>query len=81
MRINSENFFDIAEALYTYCSLNIYGIGSSEYQILCCLDFKPGLLWSESRVEKENPYFDMISNDNFKKIYEELTLFLEGRNE
>lgn len=68
--INDENLFEWSEALYTWLSLNYDGQWSDRYRAMCSIDFKPGRLWSESRVEKENPYFCEINEDNWEDIFE-----------
>lgn len=77
MVIDNENYFDVAEALYAWLSLNHEGQSSDKYSMLCQIDFRPSPLWSESRVEEENFYFAEIDEENYEEIFKALMLILE----
>jgi hypothetical protein len=79
MKINSENYFEIAEALHCYLTLNYEGQGSEKYEYLCKSDFRPGLLWSENKVIKENCFYAALTEENWKKIFDDLTEFLKEK--
>ncbi len=49
--IDNDNYFDVAEAIYAYCSMHHSGQSSELYKILCQSEFKPGPMWSESRCK------------------------------
>jgi|688.fasta_scaffold114122_6 hypothetical protein len=60
MKVDSDNYFDVAEALHAVLTLWHGGQYSETYALLCRSQFKPGMAWSESSVEEENPYFEEI---------------------
>jgi hypothetical protein len=68
--VDQDNYFDVAEALHAWLSLNHEGQWSDTYRLLCRSQFKPGASWSESRVEAENPYFSEITADNALALME-----------
>lgn len=78
--ITEDNYFDVAEALHAV--LMLWHDGGRGYELLCRSEFKPGMAWSESRVEEENEYFSEI-----EELYEKGTNFeamekiLDGINE
>lgn len=76
LEINSDTYFDIAEALYTWLCLNHKGQWSDEYRRLCQLQFKPGAGWTEQRVMNGNLYFDTIDENNNQEIFDRLLAFL-----
>lgn len=80
--INEDNYFDYAEAIYCFASLNHSGQGSEMYSILSTSTFKPGPLWSESQVEKCNYVYCEISESNIGAINDQLLAFThrEGVN-
>lgn len=79
--INSENYFDYAEALHCFLTLWHEGQTSLKYKLLCRSQFKPGPLWSESRVETENDYYAEINEENYKALFNELEQYLEESKE
>lgn len=74
--IDNENYFEIAEALHCYYTLNHEGQASELYQALCESKFKPGMLWSETVVIAENSYFHEITDNNWKQLKENLEQYL-----
>lgn len=76
MIINQENYFDYAEALHCYLTLNHEGLWSTEYELLCKSKFRPSPLWSESKVELENEVYSLINKDNFESLFSELNDFM-----
>lgn len=77
--IDSENYFDYAEALHCFLTLNHEGQWSEKYAALCASEFKPGRLWSESRVEVENPVYSEITEENWEALTVELAAFLQAK--
>lgn len=75
--INSENYFDYAEALHCFLTLHHEGQNSTKYALLCRSQFKPGPLWSESRCEAENEYYAEITEENYQDLFEQLEKYLE----
>jgi len=75
--INSENYFDVAEALHCYLSLNHNGQWSDEYRMLCQSKFKPSPMWSESRCLEENFYCEEITQDNCETVFNDLEQFMK----
>lgn len=76
--IDSENYFDYAEAIHCFCTLNHSGQWSELYSILSQSEFRPGPLWSESVVENENPVYSELTEENVGEIFVELTEFLKN---
>lgn len=79
LNITSENYFEIAEAVHAFCSLNHHGQSCEMYSILSRSPFRPGPMWSETRVLKENEFYSQINEENVSDIFERLELFLETR--
>ena len=61
LTVTEDNYFEIAEAVHAFCSLWYGGMGCPMYSILSRSEFKPGPLWSGSRVEEENEFFPMLT--------------------
>jgi len=78
MLITSENYFDVAEALHCFLTLNHEGQGSEKYASLCASKFSPGPLWSEARCERENYIYPEITEENWQEIDAALIVFMEG---
>ena len=81
LKIDNDNYFDVAEALHCWLTLNHRGISSVEYYLLCKSEFKPGYFWSESQVETENYYYNEIDDSNFERLFNELETFLENKED
>lgn len=62
--ITDENRFELYEAMHCYATLNHSGQSSELYLVLSQSEFKPGALWSESRVIKDNPYYAELDDNN-----------------
>jgi hypothetical protein len=60
--IDEDNIFNISEALHTVLTLHHEGQSSKKYELLSMSPFNPSPMWSESRVEKENHYFQEIES-------------------
>lgn len=58
--LDTENYFEQAEALHAVLTLWHGGQASKTYSLLCQSQFKLGMAWSESQVEEENSYFSQI---------------------
>ena len=78
--VTEDNFFDVAEAIHCYCSLNHSGQWSKLYSILSQSEFKPGYGWSESRVEKDNDFYNEITEANISLIFKQLQKFLQDKD-
>lgn len=79
-KINAENYFDYAEAIHCFCSLNHSGMGCELYSILSKGRFRPGVFWSEAKVELENSVYSEINEENVAELFEELENFLNENN-
>ncbi len=82
--LDAENFFDQAEAVYTFCILNHEGMFSTKYKVSCRLDFKPGHGWSESQVELDNIFYPEVSqwsDSELEKFADELDHYFENRQD
>lgn len=79
MRVNEDNYFEVAEAIHCFCTLNHSGQTSELYSILSRSEFKPGAAWSETQVEQENYFYPELTEQNVSEIFEELTTFLKGK--
>ena len=79
LNVTTENYFDIAEALHAWLSLNHEGQWSETYKLLCRSQFRPGASWSESRVEAENEYYPEINADNAADLMDAVEAILESR--
>lgn len=80
IEINEENYFDIAEALHAVLSL--WHDGKEGYRVLCKSQFKPGIMWSESKVEIENNYFNEVESlVNNNQGYDEIEKLMDNLNE
>lgn len=53
--------YDVYDAIHCYLSVNHEGQGSKKYELLSRSVFKPGPLWSETRMMLENPYYENVS--------------------
>ena len=60
IRVNQDNFFDIAEAIHAVLTMWHDGKSSKSYSLLSQSQFKPSPMWSEYDVESENYYFPEI---------------------
>jgi hypothetical protein len=60
IKIDNDNYFDIAEALHAV--LILWHDGQYGYEVLCKSKFKPGMGWSESDVEESNEFFKNIES-------------------
>ena len=76
--IDSENFFDVAEAIHCFCSLNHEGQSSDLYSILSRSEFRPGPMWSESVVEIENCFYNELTEKNVPHYFEALNNFFDS---
>jgi len=74
--VSRENYFEVAEALHCWLSLNHEGQFSETYKLLCRSRFNPGPLWSESRCETENAYVSEITAENALELMEAVESFL-----
>jgi hypothetical protein len=74
--VTDENYFELAEAVHAWLSLNHEGQWSDTYRLLCRSKFNPGPMWSESRVESENPYFTEITAENAEQLMQAIDQFL-----
>ena len=79
--IDEENFFEFAEALHAFFSLNHEGQTSEFYECLSRSQFNPSFSWSESKVIEENSYFNEVNESNAVDLFEELEAFLEERKQ
>ena len=82
MKIDNDNYFDIAEAIYCYAMLNHEGQTSDLYKILSASEFKPGPLWSEEYVERENYHYGeicLLTESEFLELNNELAEFLKNK--
>ena len=71
--ITQDNLFDFYEAMHCWLTVNIDGKSSRQYELLCQSSFKPSPFWSETKVMKENEYFDLINDENYEILFEQLT--------
>jgi len=76
--ITEDNYFEFAEALHCWLSLNHEGQSSKHYYLLCRSEFRPDQLWSESRCEAENEVYRLITEENFEELFEELNQVMEN---
>jgi hypothetical protein len=81
LTVNEENFFDIAEAIHCFATLNHEGQTSALYSILSQSEFRPGPLWSESRVMEENDWFHELTEENIESTFENLQKFMPERKD
>lgn len=86
--LDTENYFDQAEALHAVLTLWHGGQHSETYVLLCKSQFRPGVSWTISGVERENPYFseieEWVKNGETEKLtllMEEIERFLEEKND
>ncbi len=78
MIIDESNYFDIAEAMHCFLSLNHEGQTSDKYGALCQSDFRPGVHWTETRCTATNDYFEMITEDNWEQVNNDLRSYLNN---
>lgn len=78
LTVNKENYFDVAEALHVWLSLNHAGQFSMEYMILGLLDFNPGLNWTEQSVIDGNEFYPMITKDNYLDAFNSIKAITES---
>lgn len=74
--INSENYFDIAEVIHCYASLNHSGQWSDLYSVLSESEFNPGPSWSETRVLRENEFYNELTEKTCLELHEQLKTFM-----
>ncbi len=74
--LDTEEYFDQAEAAYTVCVLWHGGQASLLYELQCRIDFIPGMAWSESEVEENNYHYPEFFKDG-KPDESKLELFVE----
>ena len=55
-----HEYFDAYEAVHVYLTLNHSGQFSTYYRMLSESEFRPGPMWSESRVIAENMSYDDV---------------------
>lgn len=79
IEINQDNYFEIAEAIHCYASLNHTGLWSDLYSVLSMSEFRPGMLWSESRCEEENEYVSLLDDETCIELAQKLNEFLTER--
>lgn len=80
LTVDRENYFDVAEALHCWLSLNHKGQWSDAYRLLCRSQFKPGPMWTESRCEAENPFVPEITAENAERLMNEVEAILAERS-
>jgi hypothetical protein len=80
--INSENYFEVYEAIHTALTLWHGGQDSEEYRLLSRSEFSPGHSWSESDVEENNEYYseieELIKNGELETI-EAMMAYIEDQ--
>lgn len=82
--LDKESYFDQAEALHTVLTLYHEGQYSKKYRLLSQSKFKPGLLWYEENVIKDNYFYSEIveyNDDELEALMCELGHFLEHEHE
>ena len=52
--------FQIHAAIYAYASMNHSGQGSDLYRILCCSEFNPGPMWTETEEMDSNEFYSLV---------------------
>jgi len=80
--LDVENYFDQAEAVYTFCVLNHEGQNSIKYSVFSSMGFSGGHGWKESDVEKNNEFYPEVStwsDDQLQLFSEELDDYFENR--
>lgn len=81
IKIDSENFFDVAEAIHAFCTLWHSGQCSELYSILSQSEFKPGMLWNIEQVETENIYYSQLTEKNIAFVFQDLQNYLAQNEE
>lgn len=88
IKIDDENYFDIAEAIHTV--LTLWHDGKHGYVLLCRSKFKPGMAWNENKVISENEYYNEVNSlvenksgeflgySEIEKLQNRLEYFLEN---
>lgn len=82
--LDTENYFEQAEALHTVLTLWHEGQWSKKYELLCRSQFKPGHSWSESDVEENNEFYPIIeqySDNDLEILMNEIKIYLEENEE
>jgi len=84
--LDTENYFEQAEAFYTVCILWHGGQSSKLYELSCRIDFRPGHSWNESDVENENEFFGMFQDKKddlafMEQFVEELEHYFEDEED
>ena len=77
--VNDDNYFDVAEAIHAFCILWHSGQNSELYSIFSQSEFKPGMAWSESVVEKENEFYSELTEQNVSSWFESLNNYLASK--
>lgn len=80
-RINDDNYFDYAEAIHCFATLNHEGQNSRLYRVLSASHFRPGIFWTESKCEEDNSVYGELTNDNCEKLFDELCEFIKIKKE
>lgn len=88
IKIDRDNYFDIAEALHSV--LTLWHDGKFGYELLCRSQFRPGMGYRESDVENENEFYHEIesllldknkkfkSYDKIEKLMDKLNKFVDN---
>jgi hypothetical protein len=76
--ITKDNLFDFYEAMHCYLTVNHEGLRSRQYELLCQSEFTPSPSWSETKVIKENEYFNLINDANYEILFEQLNRELKN---
>lgn len=83
MKVTSENYFDVGQALYWFCSLHHEGQGSEKYRILSNLGYNPAMSERFPDTEESKEIFgQMVKGDlDFVDLFNSLQEFQNGRND
>jgi hypothetical protein len=80
--LDTENYFDQAEAVYTFCVLHHEGQASTKYSIFSSqIPFTPGMAWRESDVEENNEFYPTVStwsDSELQQFADELNAYFES---
>lgn len=81
LKLEKCEIWDLTEALYTYCILWHDGQYSDLYSLQCEIGqhFRPGMGFSESTVETENEFYNEITEENARNIWNRVLYYLENR--
>jgi hypothetical protein len=78
-KITQDHYFEIAEAIHCFASLNHSGQWSELYAVLCQSEFSPGVLWSETRCLADNEYVNELTEETCIQLSNELCEYLGNR--